>query len=77
MSAKELLGRIWSDLTGAPSLKPLLRESGWSITLSNGPRVLLSGPGGELYELMVLPVSPRDPEAQLVRAFEAGLIPEG
>ena len=75
--SKHLLSRIWSDLTGSPSMEPLLRESGWSITLCNGPRVLLSGPEGELYELLVRPVPPHDPEAQLVRAFRRGLIEEG
>jgi hypothetical protein len=77
VSPKELLSRIWSDLTGAPSLKPPLRESDWCITISGGPRVLLSGPRGELYELLVQPVDASDPDARLIRAFEAGEIPEG
>ncbi len=57
-------------------MEPLLRESGWSITLCTARRVL-SGPEGELYELLVRPVPPHDPEAQLVRAFRRGLIEEG
>ena len=71
-SARDVLSAVSRDLVAAPSIRLPLRESDWCITLSHGPRVLLSGPDGELYELLVRPVSPHDPDARRVAHSKRG-----
>lgn len=78
MTARELKRSIWLELSGAPfrMLRPLVRQTS-AIHYASGGRILIVDQAGATFEVLVVPVAADDPDAQLIAAFDAGLIPEG
>jgi hypothetical protein len=74
-TADELLIALWKELGQDPTSNTRLRDD-WTITLANGPRLLLCAWNGQFFEVIVRPVLPIDPDvmaiADSIRAIDAG-----